>query len=336
MFDFEKNCSVVISESLKARFCKDINVPIKIFTEPYFEHFMRLYDKQFNTIALYKSFVLTVEALGGEAGYFQEYGLVKDRAITFLNESEAMQFFSKKENFEQFKVDKAFENIGRKNVYNRNNVGKFLVSIDMVKGNFTALRHYNPDIVGDKETYQDFMRMFTDYKHFVDSKYIRQVIFGNINPSRQVTYEKFLMSRVLTELLKSGILLEDVISLYNDEIVFEIRKDILEDEGTLNAFLEDVNEVVKRMWAENITVRMECYKLLKFNELDVFVKEFFWNKMGYEFKCADYLRYPLVIRSMNKEPLQEMDKYVLIDGYIAKIEDSRYNSGLTLTERCDG
>lgn len=71
----------------------------------------------------------------------------------------------------------------------------------MKKANFTALRHYNKDIVGGKDTYEDFLGMFTDENYFKESKYIRQVIFGNVNPKRQITYEKFLMDKVLVKLL---------------------------------------------------------------------------------------------------------------------------------------
>ena len=36
-----------ITKNLKERFCKDCNIPIKIFDEPYFTERLELYDEHF-------------------------------------------------------------------------------------------------------------------------------------------------------------------------------------------------------------------------------------------------------------------------------------------------
>ena len=39
-----------ISAKAKERFCKDCNIPIKIFNEPYFTDRLILYDKHFDAL----------------------------------------------------------------------------------------------------------------------------------------------------------------------------------------------------------------------------------------------------------------------------------------------
>jgi len=41
---------VEISTKLKSRFCKDCNVAILLFQEPYFTERLKLYDSFFNTV----------------------------------------------------------------------------------------------------------------------------------------------------------------------------------------------------------------------------------------------------------------------------------------------
>ena len=93
----------VITETLKKRFCKDMNLNIKIYEEPYFSNLLELYDKQFDTIDKYRQFVELVNFYGGEGEYFAAYDELKDKAITYLNDNESMLFFSREENMNKFK-----------------------------------------------------------------------------------------------------------------------------------------------------------------------------------------------------------------------------------------
>lgn len=54
------------------------------------------------------------------------------------------------------------------------------------------------------ETYQELLSKFTQNPYIFESKHIRQVIFGHLNPKRQQTIQKFLMQKVVTALVDSG------------------------------------------------------------------------------------------------------------------------------------
>ncbi len=93
----------------------------------------------------------------------------------------------------------------------------------MKKANFSALREYRDDIFGGSDTWEEFISRFTDNKHIINSKYIRQVIMGNLNPKRQTAYEKVLMDKLLTDILHAKIIdKENVAAFLADEIIFDI------------------------------------------------------------------------------------------------------------------
>lgn len=312
MFDFEKNCSVKITEILKKRFCKDTNLPIKIFEEPYFANFLELYDRQFGCIEKYREFVKTVEKFGGEDKYLAAYNALKDTVINYFNENEQMSYFAKSENFNKYQiVNKGFPSSA---IFKMTNDGKFFVSIDMIKGNFTALHHYDPRIVGSKDTYADFIGMFTDVKHFIDSKYIRQVVFGNVNPKRQVTYEQYLMDKVLTKLFENGIIKESVAFFSTDEIVLSVPENFVENGVISDDFVNIVRSSVDWAKSENINVRCEFFQLKHIGGTEGYMKIFQKGRDDVDFKCLDFLNFPFVLRKYYGEEVKQEDKVFLYEG----------------------
>ena len=75
---------MIITETLKRRFVKDTNLPIKVFDEPYFSHFLDLYEEHFNAKTQWEMFLKELEQYEHESDYLQEYNRVKDAAITYL------------------------------------------------------------------------------------------------------------------------------------------------------------------------------------------------------------------------------------------------------------
>ena len=317
MFDFEKDCKVTITELLKKRFCKDTNLPIKIYSEPYFSHFLQLYDRQFNCIEKYKEFIRTVEFYGSEEKYLEAYNTLKDTVINYFNENEWMTFFARQEDFKKF----GLQNVGfpTSSIFKVTNNNGFFVSIDMVKGNFTALHHYDKRIVGDKDSYEDFIRMFTDKKHFVESKYIRQVVFGNVNPRRQVTYEQFLMDKVLSKCFEYGIGRPFVEFFSADEIVLSVPNDMV-SYGMINSnFVEKIESVVDWAKSEGINVRCEFFMLRAIEGTDGYMKIYQHNKSGVDFKCLNFLNFPFVLRKFYNEDVQDNDRVFVYEGRLAKL-----------------
>lgn len=309
---------MVITEKLRQRFAKDIGVPIKIFIEPYFSNMLDLYEEHYSARTKWSQFVALLENFHNDQEYFAMYNATKDAAITYLANNSDMQFFSQKEDMKKFAQKFSYNS---NSVFKCTNVGKHFVSIDMIKGNFTALRHYNPAIVGGKETYEEFIGMFTDREYISGSKYIRQVIFGNTNPRRQTTYERYLMEQVLSEIFaRTKILGKNVAYLGTDEIVLDITDYIVD--GQLDSkFADMLNRAIETVKTNGINVRHEYFHLYRIKGTSGYMRkyEFETAHKGVDFKCVEADEMPFVIRAYKNESVKDEDMVFIYNGKLAKL-----------------
>ena len=306
---------MIITETLKRRFVKDTNLPIKIFDEPYFSHFLDLYEEHFQARTLWEMFLKELEKYEHESDYSQEYNRVKDAAINYLAENSVMQYFSHVEDMNKFNIKNT--GLPASTVFKETLVGHTLLSIDMKRANFSALRHYNSAIVGEKDSYEEFLGMFTDSEYMKRSKYIRQVIFGNQNPRRQTKYEQYLMDLVLTKFLEAELFNASMVVYFGtDEIVF----DISEVAGHKD-LIPVVNQVLE--WADqnNIRIRGEYYRLLRIRGTAGYMKDFVYPTADkdFEIKSASGIEMPFIIRSLKNESPEDMDGIFAYEGLMAKL-----------------
>lgn len=304
---------MVISNKLKQRFCKDCKIPISVYDEPYFSERLELYDKFYNSKEKWNVFLNEVTKYDCDQDYFEEYNRVKEQAMSSIKESDAFKRFNN-EDMNKFSV--RYSDLPTKDIYKESNVNKLFISIDMKKANFSALQHYDSNMFGNSETWEDFIGEYTNNKHIINSKYIRQVVLGNCNPRRQVTYEKYLMGVVLSHIKKYN--LEDkVVFFSNDEIVFGMSNDDVELKLLLymcRCLQEDINEDL------NIPCRVELFKLLKINGTDGYLKEVIKNisDREYKIKCLDGYMFPFVLRRLQNQEITENDKVFIHEGLLSK------------------
>jgi hypothetical protein len=294
-----------ITTKLKKRFCKDFNIPIDLFQEPYFSERLKLFDKQFNTLELWDLYINETSVFKTDEEYFAYYNKFKDTVINHIqNKLEYKDFIIC--NMDIFKIPK-YE-IGGKSVFNENNIGKTLVSIDLTEANFNALRYFNELLVDNTNTYKEFISQFTNLEHFKKSKYIRQVIYGNCNPKRQTTIEHFMMNFIMEELLKY-INISAIKSFMCDEIVFE-----------WNEKIEEVNIILQKLYKIAIKydfkIHHEIYELRKISNSDIYVK--YLNDNSVDFKCVNPLFYPILIRQYQHDKIQGNDLIFYHEGYLSK------------------
>lgn len=304
-----------ISPKLKQRFCTDCNIPINIFQEPYFFNRILLYDKFYDTKVKWARFATELKKYKCEQDYFEDYNRIKDEAINVIKSSEAYQRFND-EDMNKFAI--THKNLPSKDIYHPSNDGKTFISIDMTKANFSALRHYSEcmsqSMFAGASTWEDFISLFTDNQHIIASKYIRQVILGNCNPKRHITYEKYLMDMILTKLLEDCVLLEDVVFFSNDEIIVDVS-DLNSYE--LHIFKNAVKKCLKGIY---FPLKIEVFTLKKINGTDGYCKFIYTNfaLTNIKFKCLDSLYLPFVIRKFNNEEVTESDKVFYHNGLLAK------------------
>lgn len=300
-----------VSEKLKERFCKDCNIPLKLFKEPYFTDRLQLYDSYYNTLDKWNIFVRELDKYKCEQDYLEEYNRVKDAAIKDIKDSDGYKRFNA-EDMNEYTVK--YKDLPKKDIYKPSNIGKLFISIDMKKANFSALKFYDKSIFSNADTWEKFIGGYTENKHIVNSKYIRQVILGNCNPRRQVTYEKYLMDLVLEVLIDElGYSASDIAFFSNDEIVIDMEKykDCIRKR-------ELIEWQIKGYF--NIPFRIELFYLRKITGTNGYYKEIVKNiiEREYEFKCLNNYVFPFVLRKFNGEEITENDKVFYHEGLLSK------------------
>ena len=300
-----------VSEKLKERFCKDCNIPLRLYKEPYFTERLQLYDSYYNTLDKWNIFVRELEKYKCEQDYLEEYNRVKNAAINDIKISDGYKRFNKED---MGKYSVKYKDLPSKDIYKSSNVGKLFISIDMRKANFSALKFYDKSIFSNADTWEEFVGRYTENKHIVNSKYIRQVILGNCNPKRQVTYEKYLMGLVLEVLIDElGYSASDIAFFSNDEIVIDVRK--YEDCIRKRELIE---WQIKGYF--NIPFRIELFYLRKITGTNGYYKGIVKNiiEREYEFKCLNNYTLPFVLRKFNEEEITENDKVFYHEGLLSK------------------
>lgn len=175
----------MFSHSVLKRFVKDYSLPIQLFQQPYFDYFIDLYDKQFDTKNKYKLLCGTINICGNEQNFMEQYYKIKDKILEVMKNNPIFTEFNNSK-LEEYNIP--HNSYGKDNVFNEGNVGKYFISIDLKKANFQAMKYYNKDLVLGFNTYEEFMHNFTNLEYMIKSKYTRQVIFGNLNPKKQLKY----------------------------------------------------------------------------------------------------------------------------------------------------
>lgn len=304
---------MIISDKLRERFCKDCNIPLRLFQEPYFTDRLKLYDQYYKTLSKYNLFTDELQKYNCEQDYFEEYNRVKDAAINDIKKSDGFQKFNE-EDMNKYSVK--YVDLPSKDIFKPSNDEKLFISIDMRKANFSALKHYDPSIFGKAETWEEFIGKYTSNKHIINSKYIRQVILGNCNPKRQVTYEKYIMGQVLEVLIdveKVGFFLNEIAFFSNDEIVINMEEycDCINNRKI-------VEREIKRYF--DIPFKVELFYLRKIKGVNGYYKEIIksLNEREYEFKCLNNYVLPFVLRKFQNQEITENDKVFYHEGLLSK------------------
>lgn len=311
----------MITEKLRERFCKDYSIPINIFEEPLFSLRIKLmgYEDEYNNFIE----MMATKFNNNEQLYFEYYNNLKDRVIQYIKNSETYKALENIDVKEIQPDKRENNNLSQSNIYKESNIGKTFISIDMRKANFSALCIFgetNNVPLFDNLNYKDFMRQFTDIDYFAESKYIRQVIFGNCNPKRQITYENKIMYDILNKLLDIGIIdKDDIYSICSDEIVLEIPKN---KDGANIQFL--INNELQSFPFGGV-FKNELFILGKIKGTEAYIKSYkalSKQNKNYELKCVNAVEAPFIYKFINGEDITQDDRITKLNGRKCLLLDS--------------
>lgn len=293
--------AVMNSEILKKRFCKDCRIPITVYENPYFYDRLKILDSVYGCIKKFEDFCNEMEYYRNEQEYLEHYNSLKDKIINDIKSKKSFNDFIAASY--EAESDCAF-----KELYSPCNDGKAFISVDMKKANFTALKYYSKDIFDCANTWEDYIGNFTDDTHFIESKYIRQVIMGACNPKKQTQYEKYLMAKMLNHLesVLPGI---NVYSLSSDEIIISVEKGC---PFSMKKFREAVATCPDGI---GDLVRVEIFNLEQIKGTEGWIKYFYNDTI--EFKCLSSEIIHQVVKYYYNKPIEWSDLVFVHNGMLA-------------------
>lgn len=319
---------VLNSNALKRKFCKDCNIPISVFDNPYFEQRLNILESIYNCKEKFDRFCLAVSGFNSEQEYFTHYNGVKENVIAHIKNNNLFDAFIEAASSDS--VSRVIDVLGKmypkRNLYIDDNDDKVFISIDMIQGNFSALHIFcntgkKLGLTNDfaaEECWEDVLERFTNDEHIIHSKYIRQVIFGACNPKQQTRYEKYLMGVLLNHILKNLPNIT-VFSYVEDEIIIEV-------DGKQGFSMRDLRDVISTC-PNHISehVRVEMFSLNKVDNTSGWMKSYYDVCPGnycceprVEFKCLDADVFHQIVKYYYNQEIEEDDLVFYHNGKLAK------------------
>ena len=302
-----------MNTKLRQRFVKDYNLPINVFDEKMFNYYMELYD--FFPKDTWEKINDTIKNnYRGNVEVWLDYcAEVRDKAINGVMETEKYKEFNNCD-LSKYKVTK---NIGEHTCYTEATNGCKFISIDLKKANFQALKYVG---VLEDETYDDFIERFDGSEYIKNSKYLRQVIFGKMNPSRTITVEKYIMGKIM-ELVEPVIPIGfELYSQNSDEIVYKLNADSFV--GDMKIICGVIETLVKN--SIGVDVRCEYIEVTRLpivncngNNVDAFVRKNI-NTGEEVLKKASTTFYPQIYKLWKGIEIEERDLIFYDNDQLAK------------------
>ena len=310
------------NNKLRQRFVKDYNLPINVFDEKLFNYYINLYD--FFPKEKWENLKSMVdEKYNGNVELWLDYcAKVRDEAINHVMGTQKYVDFNNCD-LSPYKLTK---NIGEHSYYTEATNGCRFISIDLKKANFQALKYVG---VVEEKTYDELIEKVGGDDYIKGSKYLRQVIFGKMNPGRTVTIEKYIMEKIMkyaNEVLPSGF---ELYSQNSDELVYKFNT---------NSFLGDIKiicPVLEKVILNelNIEVRVEYVEVRKLpivncngNDIDAFVRTNL-NNGETVLKKASTTFYPQIYKLWKGLPIEDKDLIFYDNDQLAKfLEPLRFKN----------
>lgn len=196
-------------------------------------------------------------------------------------------------------------------IYKMSNSGKRFVSIDLARANLQSF--IRGDVI-ENMSYEDFLKKYghvddSDLLWYVhNSKHLRQVIFGNLNPNKQQIVERSMTERIWEQLIMKKIISpEDIYGYTTDEIILNWTENVSELESKFYAPIYMTCE------KDNIKVHIEDFILKNIEPYAFWVKIDPHTLEPYKLKKVPIVYYLQVLKHIYKMNKDEEDLMFLYE-----------------------
>lgn len=308
--NMEEQSNELNSEKIEF-FNKFSKLPIPTNSPENLSYYLENLTGFYNT-SQYNSFVTDIKMLG-YSRIKNNINETKDKIIETIKSNEEYKKFLSSTKIPSYPDGY----VGKSSIYNSKYTDKYFLSIDIKSANWMCLkRNTNLSFNG---SWTDFVGMFTQSKFIQESKYFREIVFGELGSKK---IDKF-MSEIIYEL-------EEIISksyfstqlnkicCTRDEIIYEIIKPVDFD---FVSFVENI----KQIDPDFSIYRVESFYLRQLKPYDYFIKEI--DKSNdpkshkIQFKNIPKHFVLQVIKYYTKKPIDPLDKKFMFENFICSFDN---------------
>lgn len=274
------------------QFAKTFNIPFPIPRVEYLDYFLNLLDPYYGTIKKFELYKSEMEKLNLSSIYDLTQSLRNQIHNDIIKQPDYERF----NNFDMSKLE-LNKNVQKRDLYIQKNSDKYFLSIDFVKANFQSFCYKGFDLFNGAKSYNELIAQYTSSQLMLESKILRQILFGNLNPKRQQTIQKEMLGKVYAVLDNSGLFKNNIYALSSDELYVEV-------EGDFNNKLCLVEEVLKPL---GMNIRLEHFKLVRPFKQDVYYKKFTHDDLVIKPILVSKRNLAQFIKLINNQPILEED-----------------------------
>lgn len=306
----------------RKKFVRDCSLPINVYKEPYFTLRMETIDPVYQATMKYEKFLKEVSGFGNIRTYLDFYSQVQSNAIMGIKKADGYKELVQTY-IERTEIDKSLDNISNSDVYKKDNHGKSFISLDIRHSNFHTFKFMDKGILGGAETYEDFIVQYCGegFDHIIESRFMRQVIFGNCNPKMQNRISKYIMGILINEVIIPMYGLDKIEQYTIDEVVISVE-DVRQEK------LLKIDELYRRLREfrdkYGVELKMDLFTLHNIKDTDFYIKDILITtqpKFMMELKKVDIETVPFIMRALLGEEVKDHDKVVNHDGKLATLID---------------
>lgn len=183
------------------------------------------------------------------------------------------------------------------------NEGSWYLSVDIRMANWYILKKYDPEFLNELgDSWEGLLTKFEMPEVFHYSKSLRQFIFGNLNPKRQIKAQRVVIEELINKLEPLQL---SIACVKNDEVIFE---------------LDDIS-IVEKILSE-VDTKIFKTKLYKVERVDDFRINHYYNPAGsllYKdlVGCNSHIFYLNLKKLILLESIDIRDLFFRMDGNLA-------------------
>lgn len=325
------------SKELCKRFVEDTRFPMPVVNNAdRLQYYLDLYEKDYGTRTAYENMCdeIDIDYGGNQYAFIQAFYDAREKMINDIKDNPKYKEFINCD-MGVYGICDELKNAPKGDIYNATNVGKWFISVDLSKANFQAMKYFSKELVLNEDSYDGYVSRYTTSEYMTTSKHTREIVFGQCKAERQITIEKYLLSKFY-ENLDYNCEYVKVARFNNDEIVFEVlNSNSISDYNDRVQYLTNVMDYFEHKVEEacvksHVEVSMNVFKLAamclhslrtdKFRRLNYILCSAH-DENDYKFKCVPLTYHSLVYKLFNGMAVTKDDYYFRYEGLDAYIDD---------------